>query len=57
MPTPYVASQFFYGRQDPIPQMFKQFVTNMGNDKKFDMLKYYLQRHIDVDGDEHGPMA
>ena len=57
MPTPYVASQFFYGRQDPIPQMFKQFVTYMGNGRKFDMLKYYLQRHIDVDGDEHGPMA
>lgn len=47
-PTPYVASQFFYGREDPIPQMFQKFVNSLDENKskKCEVLKYYLKRHI-----------
>lgn len=31
-PTPYVAAQFFYGREDPIPQMFSNFVQTLSSD-------------------------
>ena len=56
-PTPYVASQFFFGREDPIPMMFQKFIDNLEDQNKYVSFKYYLQRHIDVDGDTHGPMA
>ena len=57
--TPYVASQFFYGREDPIPMMFQRFVDNLdeSKSKKCEFLKYYLNRHIQIDGDEHGPLS
>ena len=56
-PTPYVASQFFFGREDPIPQMFQKFVNTLQAEKKCEVLKYYLARHIEVDGEDHGPLA
>ena len=30
---PYVAAQFFYGREDPIPQMFQKFVSTIQGNK------------------------
>ncbi len=53
-----VASSFFYGREKLIPKMFQSIVDVI---KKAGLdcssLIYYLERHIEVDGGEHGPMA
>ena len=53
-----IASAFTYGREAVIPGMFQgilqQLNINSYEAKKF---HYYLQRHIELDGDEHGPMA
>lgn len=45
-PTSYIASQFFYGREDPIPQMFQRFVDTLDKDHSCEFLKYYLKRHV-----------
>lgn len=54
-----IAAAFTYGREDLIPEMFTQLVH--GLDRQFPgkvaTLRYYLDRHIALDGDEHGDMG
>ncbi|KEO81606.1 DUF3050 domain-containing protein [Tumebacillus flagellatus] len=53
-----VAAAFFYGREDIIPDMFTHLVKDIeGQGKAVDRLVYYLHRHIELDGDSHGPLA
>lgn len=53
-----IAAVFTYGREDLIPDMFIAMVKNLRNEGlPLSHLIYYLDRHIEVDGDEHGPMA
>lgn len=53
-----IAASFFYGREKLIPEMFESIVRVL---KQHNMncptLIYYLERHIELDGDEHGPMG
>jgi hypothetical protein len=54
-----VAAAFTFGREDLIPDMFRGFVRDLDRAMagKLDMFVWYLERHIEVDGEEHGPMA
>ena len=57
--THKIAAVFTFGREDLIPDMFISMIKRMNreNDRKFDRIIYYFERHIEVDGDSHGPMA
>ena len=54
-----IAAVFTFGREDLIPDMFISMIKRMNreNEHNFDQIIYYFERHIEVDGDSHGPMA
>jgi len=57
---PHVAAAVFtFGREDLIPQMFLSIIRDMKleHPEKISTFQYYLERHIEVDGDHHGHLA
>jgi hypothetical protein len=59
--TEEVVAAFFYGREDIIPEMFSRLQKTLpGARQDNDPLRhfiYYIERHIELDGDSHGPMG
>ncbi len=51
------AAAFAFGREDLIPDMFTKVVEVKEQGHKLDTFVDYLQRHIEVDGEQHTPMA
>jgi hypothetical protein len=51
------AAAFAFSREDLIPKMFDQVISVEGNSDRLRTFRDYLARHIEVDGDQHTPMA
>ncbi len=58
-PLHRLAAAFALGREDVIPTMFVRLLEGLAATEpgRYARLLYYLQRHIDLDGDSHGPAA
>jgi len=54
-----LAAAFTFGREDLLPDVFQRIVDELNAQAggQLEEFKYYLERHIGLDGDEHGPMA
>jgi hypothetical protein len=58
--THKVASAFTFGREGLIPAMFSSIIEKVQQNfpqEDLSQFKYYFDRHIELDEDEHGPMA
>jgi len=56
---PAIAAAFTLGREDVIPDMFRQLVRDLdgAGGARLTLLVDYLERHVALDGERHGPMA
>lgn len=54
-----IASAFLYGREDLLPDVFEQIVHRLNEQSNGELTGfiYYLERHIELDADQHGPLA
>lgn len=54
-----IAASFTLGREDLIPDLFRQLVNDLIKSKpgELETLEYYFERHIHLDEDHHGPLA
>lgn len=59
--TEEVLAAFFFGREDIIPEMFRRLLNQTHDTRRSDdrlrHFIYYIDRHIELDGDSHGPMG
>jgi len=53
------AASFTFGREDLIPGMFISLIQDINKEfpNSISVFKYYLERHIEVDGDHHSHLA
>jgi hypothetical protein len=54
-----IAAAFTFGREDLLPAVFQRIVDELSIQASgsLELFRYYLRRHIGLDGEEHGPMA
>lgn len=53
-----VAAAFCFGREDVIPEMFQRLLSGFQQaDLSVPRLRYYIERHIELDADQHGPLT
>lgn len=54
-----IAAAFTLGRENLVPDMFLRLIAALrdNNPERWERFYFYLERHVQLDGEEHGPMA
>lgn len=57
--THHTVAAFTHGREDILPHIFEELVSRLTScgDGRWDKFLYYLRRHIECDGERHGPIS
>ncbi|MEI6241719.1 MAG: DUF3050 domain-containing protein, partial [Planctomycetia bacterium] len=57
--TPAIAAAFTFGREDVIPDMFRNLVASLADEDPvaWNRFRYYLERHIAHDDAKHAPIC
>lgn len=57
--VPTIVSAFAFGREDLLPRVFRRLVADISQrfPHRLGRFLYYLDRHISLDGEAHGPLA
>jgi hypothetical protein len=56
---PVIAASFTLGREELVPDMFRQLVADLAIrfPGRYSLYQLYLERHIEVDSGSHGPLS
>jgi hypothetical protein len=54
---PKIVGSFTLGREKVIPNMFEHIIQSVADASATNKFTTYLNRHIDIDGDRHGPLS
>jgi len=54
---PKIVGSFTLGREKVIPNMFEHIIQSVADATATNKFTTYLNRHIDIDGDRHGPLS
>jgi hypothetical protein len=54
-----ITAAFTFGREDIIPDIFRELVRDLNaqHSNQLSTFLWYLERHIEVDSDDHGPLS
>jgi Protein of unknown function (DUF3050) len=54
-----IAAAFTFGREGLLPDVFRKIVDGLEptTEGEWDAFRYYLDRHIEIDGGDHGPIG
>jgi hypothetical protein len=54
-----LAAAFALGREELVPAMFVRFLENLAasDSSRFGRFAWYLQRHVAIDSEQHGPQS
>ena len=50
-------ASFCLGREELVPMMLETMIRNIPHQRELEMFRWYIERHIELDSDTHGPLS
>jgi hypothetical protein len=56
-PLPGAVASFCLGREELVPMMLDTMLRDLPQQPELELFRWYIQRHIELDSDTHGPLS